>query len=65
MQPANNWAGETWAEFRVPWFGIRREPHDGKKVRKKRKMPWFRSQDNVALRDSRLELRITQIKHSK
>jgi hypothetical protein len=36
-----------------------------KKVRRKRKSPWVRSQENMALRAGQLELRAAQMKHNK
>jgi len=35
------------------------------KTRRKKRSPWVRSQENMALRASQLELRVAQMKHRK
>ena len=53
-------------DFRVPRPGGLEENHEGeRKMRRKRKMSWVRSQESPALRAGQLELRAAQMKYSK
>jgi hypothetical protein len=49
--------------FRFPGLGVT-EGGQGEGSRRKEKLPWVRTQENVALRAGQLELRTAQMKHS-
>ena len=65
MLTANSWAEETYVGFRVPGSGEVRGEAQEREEGEGGRLPWVRSQKNLALKAGQLDLRAAQIKHSK